>query len=187
MTNRFRPQDSHDGGKEGKKDQEKEEHRVQDNSQLHLFKMKRSTTKWWEHIMLIAPTGENKKWESKDAIGAWCLKCKEKIHFKLKDVNAVKRHIVKKHPNLLEPENSEERSKKRYKTNSLQDCFVSVQKRDLKPSTTADQKMGEALLVHWTSTSLRPFTIIEDKGFLGFAHWLNSPRTYFKVPSRNKL
>lgn len=56
--------------------------------------------------MLIAPTGEKKKWESKDAIGAWCLKCKEKIAYKVKDVNSVKRHIEKKHPNLLKAEDS---------------------------------------------------------------------------------
>ena len=126
--------------------------------------------------------GEKKEWESKDTIAAWCLKCKEKIPYKLNDVNSVKRHIQKKHPNLFK----EEGSKKRQKTSALHDCFASVPKRDLKPSTTADQKMGEALLVQWTATSLRPFTIIEDKGFLQFVHWLNVLRTNFIVPSRNK-
>jgi hypothetical protein len=104
--------------------------------------------------MLIAPTGEKKRWESKDTIGAWCLKCKEKIACKVKDVNSVKRHIQKKHPNLLEAEDSQEGSKKRQKTTTSQDCFASAPKRDLKPSTAADQKMGEALLVQWTATSL---------------------------------
>jgi len=53
-------------------------------------------------------------------------------------------------------------------------AFASVQKRDLKPSLKADQRMGEALLVKWTSTSLQPFTIVEDEGLLLFAHWLNN-------------
>ena len=84
------------------------ERRLESNSGPHLFKMKRSRTKYWEHIMLIAPTGEKKEWESKDAIAACCLKCKEKIPCKLNDVNSVKRHIQKKHPNLLKAEDSEE-------------------------------------------------------------------------------
>ena len=130
--------------------------------------MKQSRTKYWEHIMLIAPTGEKKEWESNDAIAAWCLKCKEKIPYKLNDVNSVKRHIQEKHPNLFK----EEGSKKWQKTSTLHDCFASAPKRDLKPSTTADQKMGEALLVQWTATSLQPFTIIKDKGFFQFVHWL---------------
>ena len=54
--------------------------------------------------MLIAPMGEKKEWESKGAIAAWCLKCKEKIPYKLNDVNSVKRHIQKKYPNLLKAE-----------------------------------------------------------------------------------
>ena len=124
-----------------------------------------------------------KTWESKDTVGAWCLKCKVRIPYKVKDVNGVKRHVEKYHPNLLEKEIS---GKKRPKTSTIQDYFASVPTRDLKPSLKADQKMGEALLVKWTSKSLRPFTIVEDEGFLKFAHWLNNLKTMFKVPSRNK-
>ena len=86
---------------ETKVEEKEEENQVEHKSQPKLFKMKRTRTKFWEHIMLIAPNGEEKKWESKDAIGAWCLKCKEKIAYKVKDVNSVKRHVEKKHPNLF--------------------------------------------------------------------------------------
>ena len=103
-----------------------------------------------------------KTWESKDTVGSWCLKCKVRIPYKVKDVNGVKRHVEKYHPNLLEKEIS---GKKRPKTSTIQDYFASVPTRDLKPSLKADQKMGEALLVRWTSKSLRPFTIVEDEGF----------------------
>ena len=124
-----------------------------------------------------------KIWESKDAVGAWCLKCKVMIPYKVKDVNGVKRHVEKYYPSLLEKDVSGE---KRLKINTIQDCFASVPRRDLKPALKADQKTGEALLVRWISKSLRPFTIVEDEGFLEFAHWLNNLKTMFKVPSRNK-
>jgi hypothetical protein len=41
---------------------------------MNLFKMKRTRTKWWNMIRLIAPTSsQDKNWESKDAIGTWCV------------------------------------------------------------------------------------------------------------------
>ena len=161
------------------KDEEiQEEPHVHDTSTPNLFKMKRIRTKFWKHIMLIAPSNEEIIWESKDAVGAWCLKCKVKIQYKGKDVNGVKRHVEKHHPILLEQDGS---GKKRRKTSTIQDCFASVQKRDLKPSLKADQRMGEALLVKWTSKSLRPFNIVEDEGFLQFAHWLYNLRTHYIV------
>ena len=74
---------------------------MHDTSTPNLFKMKRNRTKLWEHIMLIAPTNEKRTWESKDAVGAWCLKCKVMIPYKAKDVNGVKRPVEKHHPILL--------------------------------------------------------------------------------------
>ena len=57
----------------------------------------------------------------------------------------------------------------------------------MQPATKADQKLGEALLVNWVGTSLRPFRIIEDEGFVRYTEWLNRLRTTFKLPSKNKL
>ena len=69
--------------------------------QMNLFKMKRTRTKWWNVIRLIVPTSSrDKNWESKDAIGAWCVECKIKLQYKVGDVNAVKRHIESSHPSL---------------------------------------------------------------------------------------
>jgi hypothetical protein len=70
---------------------------------------------------------------------------------------------------------------------TIKDSFSSVQNKELKPSSKADQKMGEARLVNWTAMSLRPFTIImKMKGFLKFVNWMNSLRTNFTAPSQNK-
>jgi len=65
------------------------------------------------------------------------------IPYKVKDVNVVKRHVEKHHPILIEQDGS---GKKRRRTSTIQNCFGSVQKRDLKPSLAANQRMGEALL-----------------------------------------
>ena len=64
---------------------------------------------------------------------------------------------------------------------TIKDCFSSIQNKELKPSSKADKKMGKVLLVNWMATSLQPFTIIEDEGFLKFVNCLNSLRTNFTV------
>ncbi len=84
-----------------------------------------------------------KKWESKEPVGAWRLKCKVMIPYKVKDINGAKRHVEKYHPNLLEKEVS---GKKRLKTSTIQDCFASVPRRDFKPSLKADQRMGISIV-----------------------------------------
>ena len=59
-----------------------------------LFTMKGPRTQWWTVIRLIAPSDDNgKDWSSSDAVGAWCIKCKTRIHFTKGNVNNVKRHI----------------------------------------------------------------------------------------------
>ena len=55
---------------EAEEEEKEGERRLESNSGPHLFKMKQSRTKYWEHIMLIMPMGEKKEWESKDAIAA---------------------------------------------------------------------------------------------------------------------
>ena len=85
-----------------------------------------------------------KKWESKDAVGAWRLKCKVMIPYKVKDINGAKRHVEKYHPNLLEKEVS---GKKRLKISTIQDCFADVPRRDLKSSLKADQRIRISIVL----------------------------------------
>lgn len=158
-----------------------------------LFLMKRSRTSWWNIIRLIAPSDDKtKEWNSSDAIGAWCIKCKTRIPFTKGNVNAVKRHIMDNHPKMDEAPSLHMSGDtngviaKRQKTMLIKDAFATAHKQEMQPSTKADQKLGEAILVHWTCTSLCPFSIIEDEGFLKFAQWLNKQKTSFKFPSRNK-
>lgn len=68
-----------------------------------LFSMRR-TKKWeyWSCVKLIAPSDEKKAWSSKDAVGAWCCICKERLTFSRGNINSVVRHVDKFHPELVE-------------------------------------------------------------------------------------
>jgi hypothetical protein len=92
---------------------------------MNLLKMKRTRTKWWNVIRLIAPTSSrDKNWESKDAIGAWCVECKVKLQYKIGDVNAVKRHIESNHPILYGKNEEEGEKNKRHKTMTIKDSLA---------------------------------------------------------------
>ena len=60
-----------------------------------------------------------KKWESKEPVGAWRLKCKVMIPYKVKDINGAKRHVEKYHPNLLEKEVSGKKRLNQYHSRLL--------------------------------------------------------------------
>jgi len=60
-----------------------------------------------------------KKWESKDAVGAWRLKYKVMIPYKVKDVKGVKRHVEKYHPNPLQKEVSGKKRLNQYHSRLL--------------------------------------------------------------------
>ena len=160
-----------------------------------LFTMKGPRTQWWTVIRLIAPSDENRKdWSSSDAVGASCIKCKTRIHFTKGNVNNVKRHIIETHPHLDRTAKSKDSRDdkilpcpKRTKVMSIKDAFATVHRQKMQPATKADQKLGEALLVNWVGTSLRPLSDIEDEGFARYTEWLNRQRTTFKLPSRTKL
>ena len=53
----------------------------------------------------------------------------------------------------------------------------------MKPASKADTKKVEALLVNWVATSLRPFKVVEDQGFVALCKFLNGQA---KLPGRAK-
>ena len=59
--------------------------------------------------------------------------------------------------------------------------------KDLLPALKSDQIKGEVLLIKWIAESLRPFLIVEDKGFLDFVDFLCSLNRQFNVPSQKKV
>ena len=56
----------------------------------------------------------------------------------------------------------------------------------MKMASKEDQLHAEALIVKWVSESLRPFTTVEDGGFVDLCSFLCWLRGQFKVPTRNK-
>ncbi|MHA7927796.1 MAG: hypothetical protein ACX936_21570, partial [Marinobacter sp.] len=65
--------------------------------------------------------------------------------------------------------------------------FCTTSSRTLKVASPMDQKTGELLLVQWIGQSLRPFTIVEDQGFVAFSKFLCNLTTEFKLPSRQTV
>ena len=60
-------------------------------------------------------------------------------------------------------------------------------KTDLLPPSKADQTKGKTLSVKWVAESLRPFTVVEDKGFRKFVQFLCNLHKQFSVPGWIKL
>ena len=152
-----------------------------------LFKPNKVRVKeYWEFVALVAPTAdENKEWKTSEAICAYCTKCKMKIPWTVKNPKQVQRHMDKNHYNFLDQSRNLKRKPTESKT--MQQFFGKKMKKELQPAQKADQVKGEALLVHWISKSLRPFTIVEDAGFRDMVDFLCNLNRKFSVPGRNKL
>lgn len=65
--------------------------------------------------------------------------------------------------------------------------FAKKKKKDLQPALRSNQIKGEALLVNWIATSLRPFSIVEDSGFRHFVDFLSNLNKQFSIPGRKKV
>jgi len=70
---------------------------------LNLFKaIGVKYPEYWQCIRYIAPTDEQKKWTSREAIGVYCLACKTEIKYHpVKNNKGVKRHMEKYHLEML--------------------------------------------------------------------------------------
>jgi hypothetical protein len=67
---------------------------------------------------------------------------------------------------------------------SIDHFYSKKLKTDLLPLSKADQTKGETLLV---TESLRPFTVVQDKGFCEFVQFLYNLHKQIFVPGRIKL
>ena len=139
------------------------------NSLPPLFLPKNIRKKeYWRCIKLMAPSREEKLWTSTDAIGAYCLKCKQKLIYSVQNPKNISRHMERYHKDILQ----EGIQKKNTTTsNSVKSFFSKKIKAELPPVSPANQRLGEARLVKWVAESLRPFSIVEDKGFQEFVQF----------------
>lgn len=156
---------------------------------LVLFKQQRTTTNYWDFVRLAAYPVAGKSptnYSSSDASHAWCLKCNERVEYKKKSLTGVISHLNSAHPEHLK-KSKDSSTVSGGKQVSLTNSFASSLKPFMKKASRADQKKGEAHLVYWIVTSLRPFSIVEDKGFQSFCLFLNSLSSSFKVTQRKKV
>jgi hypothetical protein len=134
-------------------------------------------TEYWEFVALVAPTAiEKKEWNKGDAICTYCMKCKMKIQWSIKNPKQVQCHMDKYHTKFLAQltKRKEASSTMAMESKTMQHFFSKKLKKDLLPAQKGDQMKGEALLVNWVAKSLRPFTIIEDSGFQDMVDFLCS-------------
>lgn len=143
-----------------------------------LFKPKKVRVKeYWEVISLVAPCV--------DASNEWSTKMK--LTWSLQNPKSVQRHMKKYHSDILAKSRKRKEAATTQAVKTLDHFYNKKLKRDLLPASKADQAKGEALLVKWIAESLRPFTVVEDKGFRDFVHFLCNLHKEFSVPGRIKV
>jgi len=95
------------------------------------------------------------------------------IPWSLKNPKNVHRHMEKFHHKFLaDSKKRKDRTGDAVESKPLGLFFAKKKKKDLQPALRSDQIRGEALLVNWIATSLRPISIVEDPGFRDFVDFL---------------
>jgi hypothetical protein len=100
-------------------------------------------TEYWEFVALVAPTAiEKKEWNKGDAICTYCMKCKMKIQWSIKNPKQVLCHMYKYHTNFLAQltKCKEASSTMATESKTMQYFFSKKLKKDLLPA-----QKGEAL------------------------------------------
>ena len=159
----------------------------------HLFKPNKVRVKeYWEIMSLVAPYADaSREWKTSDAVDAYCTKCKTRIKWNVKNPKPVQRHMTKYHQDYL----TQARKKRKAldatdcesKTTTINHNFSKKLRKDLPPASKSDQTKGEMMLVKWIAESLRPFLLVEDRGFLDMIDFLCTLHRQFHVPSRTKV
>jgi len=65
----------------------------------------------WKFIKLVAPTKQKKKWKTKEAVGAYCIKCASEINYSSGTSQQILRHMERYHPDDID-EPTKQSSKK---------------------------------------------------------------------------
>ena len=159
-------------------------------SGLNLFKPKGvQNHEYWQCIYYIAPTNERKDWKATDRIGIYCTECKYTVSTSVRSTKAHERHMKNVHQDLIDEfKNKHPKKEKKRKSSSKMQGISPKAPKDIKrakPATKADQAHFTDLVARWTSCSLSPFSIVEDKGLqdlIDFATSVNGP---LKLPSRD--
>lgn len=168
-------------------------------TKLVLYKQPKIKSIYWDFIQLAAKKVDGRKpsnYTSAHAECAWCLNCWCEVDFVKGSSAGVLSHLRDKHQEHLKKKADADDGSDQAKSSlgsvrsvqrSLCDIYASMPKSDMSKASPADQKRGEGLLLYWITTSLRPFKIVEDAGFIMLCEFLNGLNTKFEITERTRL
>ena len=136
----------------------------------------------WQCIYYIAPTNEKKNWKASDRIGIYCSVCKKTITNSSKNSKAYERHMRSVHQDLIH-EYKTKSTKKRTSLSKIEP-FLRKDVKKMKLASNEVQKRFNRIVASWTSSSLRPFSISEDKELQDLIDFAQSTPGKLKLPSR---
>lgn len=143
----------------------------------------------WQCMRYIAPNATKKKWKAADAIGVYCTVCQTKVKYDSgKNPLGIQRHMAKYHQNLLDNYDDSDAAggTKKRKAVGVDEFFPKKPKtHESRMANAVNQKQFYRLAARWTSTSLRPFSIVEDGMLQEIIDFANSVNGALKLPSRN--
>ena len=137
----------------------------------------------WQFIKLVAPTDEKKKWRTKEAESAYCLRCKQIFRYTAGTSKQVERHMKNNHPEDLGIELSAGESKKR----KLQQQSIHKAVKKMKPVNELVSQKGHHILLKWIAESYRPLSIVEDPGLVEYSAFVNALEQKYTIPSRSTI
>ena len=133
---------------------------------LHLFKPPRIRhPEYWQCVKLIAKSSLPADMKSKNALNAYCTKCKVTFEYSAKKhPRAISNHMTTCHQDLIDSYFEKQNLKKRSSDVKLTAHFPKKVKTNDKAST-ADQIYFRRLLARWTARSLHLSVQLKIKAY----------------------
>lgn len=160
----------------------------------NLYRIKKShKPEHWQFVRLYPQiqhaTTSVDKLTSDHAAGAYCLQCCCLISYSKGQTAGVARHMMVHHHAQIEQYISK-RTHARAKT-KLESKFAGADQTSKVAVTVSpeQQKRANALLAMWLATSQRPFSLVQDRGFIDYINYITFTLSGLKigVPSRNGI
>lgn len=134
----------------------------------------------WEHIKLVAPGPADQpppgliKWRTKDAVSAYCLKCRKQFTYTKGTSKTISRHMQAYH-GLIEKETpTTTRTGKRSSLGSTNAPPLKKRKHEF------EQSSAQGLLLKWIVSSFQPWSVVESSGIKDFVGCLSDS---FELPT----
>ncbi|RLN88645.1 hypothetical protein BBJ28_00011704, partial [Nothophytophthora sp. Chile5] len=126
---------------------------------------------------------------SDHAAGAYCLRCQCLVSYAKGQTSTVARHMVTYHQAEIEKFNDEHRSVHGRKIVSKHSSTTEAPDKLVVKITREQQKRANTLLAKWLAKSQRPFSLVQDSGFLDYIKFvtLTLSGLAIDVPSRNGI